>query len=487
METAKRKIAPARYHTKLNLLSPEQVERIHRASLQILEHTGMHMPHRRAQELLASRGARVDYERGMIYFPPTLVEEALAKAPATFTLCARDPDLDLVLDGKRGYLTLDGSGLQVIDLASGAVRQSTREDLEQATRVADYLEQVSFMWPVVSAQDCPQKVQPLHELAAQFKNTTKHIQAMTAVTGFAARGSVELAALVAGGREALRKRPLISNFQCSISPLSYDAESLEAALVFAEAGIPVGFMTMQIGCSTAPATLAGSLAQGNAEILAGIVFLQAAFPGAPTFYGSCATVMELKSGGVACGGPEDFFLQAASAQLARFYGLPSNIGTFATGAKASNWHAGVENAVSGAASIFAGADMMCGAGLINGARIFSFEQLLLDCEIFEIIRRTAAPVEVSDETLALEVIHQVGPNNHYMAEPHTLAHLRELWQPLVIDRSPYEKWVFEGKKEALDTAREKARLILEQHRPGPLEAGLEEEMERLLQSYLEER
>lgn len=241
---------------------------------------------------------------------------------------------------------------------------------------------------------------------------------------------------------------------------------------------------MQIGCSTAPATLAGNLAQGTAEILAGIVFLQAAYPGAPTFYGSCATVMELKSGGVACGGPEDFFLQAASAQMARFYRLPSNIGTFAAGAKAPNWHAGVENAVSGASSIFAGADMMCGAGLLNGARIFSFEQLLMDCEIFEIIRRTAAGIEITEETLALDTIHQVGSHNHYMAEPHTLAHLRELWQPFVIDRSPYEKWVFEGKRETLETAREKALWILKQHRPEPLEQGLEAEMEQLIDSYL---
>ncbi|MEW5784489.1 MAG: trimethylamine methyltransferase family protein [Bacillota bacterium] len=481
--TTKRAILPARYHTALELLTGEQAAQIHRASLHILEHTGMHMPYPRAWEALAGEGAGVDHTAGRVYFPPDLVERALGKAPRAFTLYARDPQRDLPLDGRHGYLTLDGSGLQVMDLNGGAVRRSTKADLEQATRVADYMEQIAFMWPVVSAQDFPQAVQPLHELAAQLTNTTKHIQAMTAVNGRAARGSVELAALAAGGSRALKERPLISNFQCSISPLAYDAAGLEAALIFAEAGIPVGFLTMQIGCSTAPATLAGNLAQGNAEILAGITFLQSVFPGAPTFYGSCATVMELKSGGVACGGPEDFFLQAAAAQMARFYNLPSNVGTFATGAKTPGWHAGVENAVSGAASIFAGADMMCGAGLLNGARIFSFEQLLMDCEIFEIMRRVAQGIVVDEETLALDTIHRVGSENHFMMEPHTLAHMRELWQPDVMDRTPYEQWHREGKKEAQQTAHEKAARILENHQPEPLDPKLLQEMEKVILSY----
>ncbi|NLA46671.1 MAG: hypothetical protein GX866_03915 [Firmicutes bacterium] len=478
----KRRILAARYKNKLDLLTPEEASRIHEASLYILEHTGVLMPHPRARELEA-KGARVDRNSGLVRFPPDLVEKALREAPQSFTLCARDPGQDLPLNGEYGYLTLDGSGLQVIDLFTGRARKSTRKDLAEATLVADYMEQIAFLWPVISAQDCPSGIQPLYELATQLVYSSKHVQAMTAVNGDTARGSVEIAALVAGGRRRLKERPIISNFQCSISPLAYDGAGLEAALVFAEAGIPVGFLTMQIGCSTAPATLAGNLAQGNAEILAGITFLQSIYPGAPTFYGSCATVMELKSGGVACGGPEDFFLQAASAQMARYYRLPSNIGTFATGAKTAGWHAGVENAASGAASIFAGADMMCGAGLLNGARIFSFEQLLMDCEIFEILRLTAAGMEINDDTLALETIDRVGPANHFMTEEHTIAHLREIWQPNVIDRTPYEKWAASGRKDELQTAREKAVRILENHRPEPLPDGVAEEMEVFIRSF----
>ena len=474
--TSKRGIRPVRYRTVLDLLTAEEAEAIHQASLDILENVGVKMPLPDALDVLGQCGADVDGRTWRVCFPPEMVMSALASAPRSYTLCAPNPDHDLLLDGNHGYLSLDGSGLQIVDPQSGELRRSTFKDLENAVRVADYLEAISFLWPVISAQDCPQEKQPLYELLAMLKNSTKHAQAMTAVDPGAARSSVEIAAAVAGGKKALRRRPLISNFQCSISPLAYDPEGLAAAMIFADAGIPTGFLTMQVGCSTAPATLAGSLAQANAEILAGITFLQSYCPGCPTFYGSCATVMELRSGAVASGGPEDFLLQALSAQMARYYHLPASVGTFATGAKASNWHAGVENAVSGAVSMFAGADMMCGAGLLAGAVIFSYVQLLLDCEIYEIVRRTAEGIAVDQETLALETIKRVGPDDHFMVEPHTLVHMRELWQPMVINRNPYGRYQAEGFLEAEDKAREEACRILVEHHPEPLDKKLQDEI-----------
>jgi trimethylamine---corrinoid protein Co-methyltransferase len=476
-------VRPVKYNTKLNLLLPGQAEEIHQASLHILEKIGVKMPSPEALKILSEAGAKVNHEKGQVLFPPALVEEALGKVPESYSLCARNAAFDLPLNGSYGYLTLDGSGLQVIDLESGKLRKSCLKDLEQATLVADYLEQVSFLWPVVSAQDCPRSQQPLYELFTQLNYSTKHVQAMTAVNPRAAKGSVEIASAVAGGMDALRGRPIISNFQCSISPLAYDPEGLEAAMIFADAGVPTGFMTMQVGCSTAPATVAGSLAQANAEVLAGIVFLQLYKSGSPTFYGSCGTVMELLSGAVACGGPEDFLFQAFSAQMARFYNMPSNVGTFATGAKASNWHAGAENAISGSVSIFSGADMMCGAGLLAGAVIFSFEQLLLDCEIYEMIRRTAEGIEISKDTLALDAIARVGSEDHFMVEPHTFSHMRDLWQPEVINRSPYGKWKAEGCREAEENAREKAKWILANHHPEPLEEKLQQEILKIIKFY----
>jgi trimethylamine--corrinoid protein Co-methyltransferase len=457
------------WKTRLELLSGPEIQAIHEASLRIMERTGLVMPlSRERQEQAAYLGLRVDQDSHRIHFPPEIVEAALKRAPRSYTLCARRPENDILLDGRHGYLSLDGCGTDVVDLETGQIRPSALADLEAAVRVADALPEISFLWPVVSARDCPPKVQPLYELLAMLTRSSKHAQAMTVVDALNARATVEIAAEVAGGRKALRERPIISNFQCSFSPLSYERNALEAAFVFAEAGIPTGFVVMPIGCGTAPATLAGNAALANAEVLAGVTLLGLFYPGAPTFYGSCATMMELHMGGVTGGGPEDLLLQAAGCQLARFYGLPSSIGTFATSAKTGDWHAGVENALSGAVSQLCGAEMMSGAGLLNAARVFSFEQLVMDCEIFDMIRATVQGFAVNPDTLAEDVIHAVGPRGHFLTTAHTRAHLRDIWQPKVLDRTSWDDWAKKGRPAVNEKARDRARQILGSQVPEPL-------------------
>jgi trimethylamine--corrinoid protein Co-methyltransferase len=460
-------IKPAQWKTRFNFLTEADLKALHAASLQIMERTGLVMPLSPARQAQArDLGLKVNDHR--LYFPPHVVEQAVKQAPRHYTLYARNPQNDLPLDGRHGYLSLDGSGTDVLDLTTGQVRPSTKADLQATLRLADALPQIAFLWPTVSAQDYPEQVQPLHELEAMLTHSAKHAQAMTAVTPLAARGSVAMAAEVAGGRESLRQRPIISNFQCSVSPLSYDAPGLEAAFIFAEAGIPTGFLNMTIGCGTAPATLAGNAAMANAEVLAGITLLQLFYPGAPTFYGTSATVMELRRGGVTCGGPEDFLLQAAGCQLAHFYNVPASIGTFATGAKCSGWQAGLENGLSGVINHFTNADLMSGAGLLNAAKIFSFEQLVLDCEIFDMLRAVSRGFEINADTLALDVINAVGPQNHFMTTDHTFEHMVGLWQPTVLDRTPWEEWEQRGRPSAADHARARARDLLAGHEPEPL-------------------
>ncbi len=475
-------IKPVRWTTLHDLIPTESIQAIHAASLRILERTGLVMPlsiERRQQA--RDLGLIVDDKSQRIRFPPQVVEAALQKAPRQYSLHARNPENDLLLDGRHGHLSLDGSGTQVLDPQIGEVRNSTKADLEVAIRLADALPQVSFLWPTVSARDCPARVQPLHELEALLTQSSKHAQAMTVVDGFNARGAVEMAAAVVGGRDALRERPILSNFQCSVSPLSYEAHALEASFVFGEAGIPTGFLAMPIGCATAPATLAGIAAQANAEVLAGIVLFELFFPGAPTFYGACPTMLELHTGGITSGGPEDFLLQAFGCQLARFYHLPASIGTFATGSKASDWQAGAENAISGMVNHLTGADMMSGAGLLNGARIFSFEQLVMDCEIFDMLAAVTQGIEVNEETLALDLIDSIGPQKHFMASKHTRNHMREVWQPRVMDRSAWEDWQANGQPSARERARQIARELLSGPAPQPL--GCAQEIREIVMAY----
>jgi trimethylamine--corrinoid protein Co-methyltransferase len=475
-------IKPVPWKTRLELLSGPEIQAIHEASLRIMERTGLIMPlSRERREQASDLGLRVDGENQRIYFPPEVVESAIRKAPRGYSLCARNPENDILLNGRQGYLSLDGCGTDVVDLETGHVRPSTLADLEAAVRVADALPEISFLWPVVSARDCPAKVQPLYELQAMLCQSNKHAQAMTVVDPRNARAAVEIAAEAAGGRKALRERPIVSTFQCSFSPLSYEQNALESAFIFAEAGIPTGFVVMPIGCGTAPATPAGIAALANAEVLAGVALLELFSPGTPTFYGSSATMMELHMGGVTCGGPEDLLLQAAGCQLARFYGLPSTIGTFATGAKTGDWHAGVENALSGAVSLLCGADMMSGAGLLNAARVFSFEQLVMDCEIYDLIRATIRGIAVNPDTLAEEVVQAVGPRRHFLTAAHTRAHLREIWQPKVMDRASWDEWIRKGRPGVGDKARDIARQILASHAPEPLPGA--ERIREIIEDY----
>jgi len=219
-----------------------------------------------------------------------------------------------------------------------------------------------------------------------------------------AQGAVEMASALVGGREALRKRPNLSLMECTISPLAQDGGSLEAALVAAEAGVPVGFMTMASCVSTAPATLAGNLAVGNAEVISALSLIQLAYPGTPVYYASAQTVMDLQTGSYTGGGPEDFLFGAATNRLADYYNFPLSMGSFATGAKKPDWQAGIENSLSTFMASAVMSDMLSGVGLLNGSSIWSFEQMIMDCEIFSIVCKIMEGIEVNEEILALDVI-----------------------------------------------------------------------------------
>jgi trimethylamine--corrinoid protein Co-methyltransferase len=459
---------------RLEVLPERTIDRIHEGTLRILDRVGVEVRSGAMIDRLERAGARADRDAGRVRFPREVVEQALALAPSSYVLAGRDPVCDLHIDGTHGHLSVDGNAAEIIDLETGERRPSTKADLAQVSRVADALPQISFLWQAVTARDVPIEVEPLHELHAQLTNTSKHIQLMTAVQPQQARAAVEIARIAAGGERELRERPLLSAFQTSLSPLTYDGPPLEAAAIYAEAGVPCGFVAMPITCATAPATRAGSLVSSNAEVLAGIVALQLLVPGAKTFYGACGTVMDLRSGAATCGGPEDLLYQMASAQLARRYRVPANIGTFATGSKLPDWQAGVENGLSVVASWLGGADMFGGAGLLYGARVYSIVELLLDCELFDLARGLSGGIVVDDEDLALEVIEAVGPAGHFLAEPHTLRNMRRRWHGNLMGTETWEEWEALGRPEPRDRARERARQLLAEHVPMPLPSGAEE-------------
>jgi trimethylamine--corrinoid protein Co-methyltransferase len=460
---------------RLETLDADAIARIHEATLHLIEHVGIRFPSERALDLWAAAGAEVDRATSVVKAPRAMIEAALATAPPVYTLAARDAALDLPLDGEHVYAATDGCGVEVSDLETGERRPSRLADVVEIAQLADSLDEVAFHWIPVSAQDRPAPSRSLHELLACWANTTKHVQTESIVTEREARAAVEMAAAVAGGRDALRARPVFSMMQCTISPLGHDGGSIDAGLVAAEAGVPVGFMTMVSAAFTGPVTVAGSLVVGNAEVIAALALMQIAHPGSPVYYAAAQTAMDLRSGAYTGGGPEDFLFGAATNQLADFYRVPLSMGAFATGAKVPDWQAGVENALSSFLAAASGADMLLGLGLLNGSRIFSHEQLLLDAEIYSIVRATLKGIPVDDESLALETIAAVGPAGDYLTSTHTRSHMRSLWKPRFMDRRPMGVVEEEGGGPRA-WANAKARQLLATHAPERLEPGMAREM-----------
>jgi len=464
---------------KLEILRPEDVRRIHSATLDVIESVGVRFPSPLALDIWEEHGAAVDRDTMVVRVPGAMIEEALRRAPPAYTLAARDPAQDLPLDGNHVYVGTDGCGVEVLDLATGLRRRSCLQDVADIARLADALEEIAFNWVPVSAQDCPAESRGVHELRALWRNSTKHAQTESIYSGREARAGVEMAAAIAGGREALRKRPILSIMECTASPLGQDGGSLEAALVGAEAGLPVGFMTMASCGSTGPATLAGNLVVGNAEVISALALVELAYPGAPVFYAAAQTAMDLRTGAYSGGGPEDFLFGAASNVLSDFYNVPLSMGSFATGAKEPNWQAGIENSLSTLMASLVMSDMLLGVGLLHGSRIWSYEQMLMDCEIFDIVCQVMSGMVVDEETLALDAIRAVGPGGNFLKQRHTKEHIRDLWVPRLLDRRPYEVW--EARRDgARDWARTRAQELLSTYHPQPLDPALDEELGRII-------
>ena len=466
---------------KLEVLTKEDVLKIHNATLQIIEKVGVRFPSKRALEIWESVGAEVDHEKKIVRVKPQVIEDALKKAPPAYKLAARDPQQDLQLDGNHVNLGTDGCGVEVIDIHTGEKRTSCLQDVRDIARVADATEEVAFHWVAVSAQDAPVEARGLHELKAVWENSTKHVQTESIYNVEEAKAAIEMSAAIVGGRDKLRERPILSLMQCTAPPLGHDGGSLDAALLAAEVGIPTGFMTMAACATTGPTTMAGNLAVGNAEVVAATALLQIAHPGAPVFYAAAQTASDLKTGAYTGGGPEDFLFGAATNVLADFYNIPLSMGAFATGAKEPNWQAGLEGAMSSFMASVVMSDMLLGCGFLHGSRIWSFAEMMMDCEIFSIVHKMMQGIEVNDETLAMESIANVGPGGHYLAQKHTRKLMRELFMPQFMDRRPYSEW--ETKKDdARDWALAKARKTLKEHQPDMLDERLSQELERIIKS-----
>ena len=466
----------ATYHSRA------QLDRLKQATLDILEQVGVRFQSEKALDLLAEHGVGVDRATQVARFAPDLVEKAMAAAPRRFALGARDVTCDIAVGDGKTYCTTDGCGVEIVDFETRQRRSTTKSDVADVTRMQDYLSSIAFWWPTVSAGDCGETAQ-LHELDAGFTNTVKHLQGM--VQGERqARYAVEMATVVAGGAEELRRRPVLSDLIGTISPLTHDRDGIEAALVFAEAGVPVCFVTMPTLGTTAPATKAGAFAMGAAELVSATVLLQLAFPGAPVLHSIIQSYADPSTGNFVSF-PQDGRCRALATELAHHWGVPAESAACGTDSPLpGTWQAGVEEAMDLVQAAREGSDLLPSIGLVNVYTLFCPEHIVLGDDIYRRARYALMDIELDDEALALEAIAEVGPGGHFLGSRHTRRHMRE-----AVTRAITHELAADGSGfcDPVEVARERAEQIWRDHRPEPLPEDQRAELTGILAAADAER
>ncbi len=464
----------------IEVLSKDAREDIHLASLELLKEMGVKVYSKEALRILEESGAKVDQEKQMAYIPPYLVEEALKKTPKYVKLCARNPKYDVILDGKHICCSTDGTGMYTIDLDTGERRPSTKDDVAKSARIINALEDADLYYPLVTPLDFPKHAHVLHEFDAAINNLEKHFMSGATYLREEATYLIKMASAVVGGIEELRKRPIISAVACMMSPLILPLGETDAALEFSKYGIPVVPMTMPLLGATGPITPAGSVLIGNAQILAINTVIQMKYPGTPVIYSSFPLSMEMKTGAFAVSFPEADLVIAGHIQMARHYGMPNLAGGNIGSAKLPDEQAAYEKALCGLITVLAGGDICGTIGLLENYMVLSYEQLLIDYEMYRMMVKLAEGIDVNEDTLALDTIYRVGPEGHFMAEKHTLKHAKDVWAPLITDPRSHQAWKKEGGKSVVEVAREKVREILATHEPEPLDEDVKRELERII-------
>lgn len=461
---------------KLQLFSAPQLEKLKNGTIQLLAEVGVHFPSTRALEAFADHGARVDFETEIVRIPPNLVEKGMSTAPRTIILAGREPRFDLTLDGKRSYLATDGCGVKVMDAETRQLRPSRKEDVAQMARVCDRLSLISFFWPLVSAQDYGIAA-PLHECHAGLTNTLKHVRGGTTIHPKLAKYIVEMATIVAGDQEKLRQRPSICANICTIAPLAHDHDGIETGLIYAEAGIPTSFMAMPTMGSTAPASPLGALVTGDAEVVSAMVLVQLLFPGAPVFHSIITSLMDPRTGGYISDLPLP--LNYLSVQLAHAWKVPSlGGGSVGSDAPEIGWQSGSSSGMGAIQIPLAGGEICGYLGMVGGSMILYPEQVILDHEICQNAYDLFEGFDFDQNDLALDVITEVGPGDHFLLQKHTRQHIRDF------SLSPLLR-----QKDELGDLRDPAMVALEEftdiqntHHPEPLPDDVLAELDRILEA-----
>ncbi len=468
---------------RFEVLSPAEVERIHAASMEILAEVGIKVNYKAARELFRQAGAQVDEATFAVKIPEKLIRWAAEQAPRQFSIYGRDPAFRYDIGGAQQKPLFAGLGTptRIIDAASGQIRATTLADTIDHLVLIDACEHIHNSQMDVWPNDIPMTT--IHSEAIwAWAHHSRKTYGMGCYGYLPTWDMMRMMSIAVGGKAELQQRPRFTAICSVVSPLQMDQAQAEGLLICAEYGQPLAISPEAIAGTTAPVTLAGLLAQENANILAHITLAQIFRPGTPVLYGTVSTVANMRHGTVALGAAETGLITAASAQMARYYGLPCRSVGGATESKREDLQAGAERMGTLLPAVLAGVNYITCAGTLDSTMLESHALLLLDDDLCGAASRLARGIEVTDESLPLDLIKKVGFSGNYITEKHTSKHFRsELFMPKLLPREPYEAWEKGGSRLALDLAQERARDILAKHQPYPIDPAIERELDAFRQ------
>ncbi len=468
-----------RFKPRLTVLSDEQVEQLHLATLEVLERTGVQVTHGRALELFHGGGARIDGTR--VRIPGWMVEEAVHRAPPRVVLGKRNGERSVFLEGDKTWFGPSVDCVDYLDPISEERSRFVSDNCRVTATVVDSLPNFSWVMTIGMADDVPPDIAD-RVIARQVFTYTEKPLVFCCKDANSVRDIFEMALLITGGREQFQRAPTVVHYSEPISPLLYYDPAVEKILYCAEHGIPlINFPAPQAG-STAPMTFAGTVVQASAESLSGLVLAQLARSGAPFIYGAFATVMDMSTTVFSYGAPEMSLMVAALAQMAQFYRLPFFGTAGCSDAKYPDPQAAAEAAFSCLSSALSGANLVHDPGWLDHGSVASPAHMVLVNEVLQMVNQYMQGLPLNDETLALDLINQVGPGGHYLQSEHTLSHFREVWYSRLFDRTIHAQWLEQGGRRFEERLREQTQKAMN-HRPAPLHPTVVEELDRMAKHW----
>lgn len=458
------------------VLSAEELRRIDAASMDILGNVGVRVDLKRARDDFRKGGAQVDEAARSVRIPEEVVRSALEKAPSSFSLFGADPDFQMELGTDRVNFAGLGTPTKIVDTETGEIRPTTLDDVRNHLRLIDALEHIDNsqmdLWP----NDIPMTTIHAEAIVAWAQNSHKSF-GMGTYGVMPTEDMMRMASIVVGGKEELKRRPRMFGICSVMNPLQMIKLQLEGMYSWVEYGQPLAMSPEAMAGATAPATLAGLLVQQNAEIIAHLTLAQLIAPGTPVLYGTVSTITDMATGNVALGSIETSLITAAAAQLARHYGIPCRSVGGATASNTLDAQCMLERAGTLLPAVQAGVHFITCGGTIESSMAASHPLLVLDDALCGMALRLARGIEVNDDTLALDLIKEVGWQGQYLDQVHTAQHFRqEYFFSKLLRRDARETWKRKGSKTALDLATERVREILGKHEPRELDPAMEKEL-----------